>query len=141
MSWNSSCLLTAGCGSLPDGGFIGCDILSPGETLDGGSATGNLCHMVCSLKQPQPGFLYLFLPKNVGLNCLTHYLQRLIDFLMFYIVSLPSGCSPVAAWRGVAMDKPCDNCLPSHYYFLTVSLPLFPFHFYANVIFDYAFDF
>lgn len=71
-SRDPSCLLTAEHGSLPDGGFIECDALSPGDELDIGDATGNLCHVARSLKRPLRASPSLTLAQNVGLDCLTH---------------------------------------------------------------------
>lgn len=71
-SRDPSCLLTAEHGSLPDGGFIGCDALSPGDGLDRKDATGDVCPVARSLKWPLRAFPSLTLAQHVGLDCLTH---------------------------------------------------------------------
>lgn len=76
MSWDSSYLLTAEHGSLPDEGFMGCDVLSAGDKLDVENATGNLCYVARSQKWPLPGFPYLTLPENAGLYCWTRQFTK-----------------------------------------------------------------
>lgn len=76
VSWDSSYLSTAEHGSLPDEGFMGCDVLLAGDKLDVENATGNLCHVARSQKWPLAGFLYFTLPENAGLCYLTHQFTK-----------------------------------------------------------------